>query len=122
MRRERFASVKRRDITPVLPWLKAYTCRAPARGSDPAHEVTDEAKFKRASLAYRHPGGVTMAARSRLAEPRAPGREETWERVKAKFPDEGPISASEAAAAAVAASASDFGGKGAAPGGTRRKS
>ena len=48
-----------------------------------------------------------MAARSLLAEPRAPGNEETWERVEAKFPEENQACVSEAAAAAVAASSSD---------------
>ena len=84
-----------------------YTRRASARRSDLAHEATGEAKFKRASSACRHPGGVTVAARSLLAEPRAPGSEATWERVTDKFPDEDQTSASEAATAAVAASAFD---------------
>ena len=49
-----------------------------------------------------------MAARSLLAKPRAPGNEETSERVKAKFPpEESQACVSEAAAAAVAASSSD---------------
>ena len=46
-----------------------------------------------------------MAARSLLVEPLAPVIEETWEKVKANFPEEDPTS--EAAAAAVAASSSD---------------
>ena len=50
---------------------------------------------------------MTVAARSLLAEPRAPGSEATWERVKAKFPDEDQTSTSEAAAAAVEARSSD---------------
>ena len=52
-------------------------------------------------------GGVTVAARGLLAEPRAPGNEEPWERLKAKFPEENQACVSEAAAAAVAASSSD---------------
>ena len=48
-----------------------------------------------------------MAARSLLTEPRAPGNEETWGRVKEKFPEENQACVSEAAAAAVAASSSD---------------
>ena len=52
------------------------------------------------------PGGVTAATRSLLAEPRAPGGEPTWERVKAKFPDKDQTSISEAAAASVEASGS----------------
>ena len=48
-----------------------------------------------------------MAARGLLAEPRAPGDEVTWERVKAKFPGEDRASLSESAAAAVAASSTE---------------
>ena len=84
-RHERFASVERGDIT--LLWLMGHTRRASARRTDPAREATDKAKL-RASSACRHPGGVTVAARSLLAEPRAPGNEATWERVKAKFSDQ----------------------------------
>ena len=46
--------------------------------------------------------GVTVAARSLHAEPRAPGNEKTWLRVKSKFPEENQARVSEAAAAAVA--------------------
>ena len=84
-----------------------HTRRACARRSDLAREATGEVKFKRASSACLHPGGVTLAARSLLEEPRAPGNEATWERMKAKFPDEDDSSISEAAAAAVAANAFD---------------
>ena len=50
---------------------------------------------------------MTVAARSLLAEPRAPGSEATWEQVKAKFADEDQTSVSETAAAAVEVSAYD---------------
>ena len=103
----RFASVERGDITLLLPWLMGYTRRVSARRSDVAHEATDEAKFKRASSACRHPGGVTVAVCSLLAEPRAPGSKATWERVIDEFPDEDQTSVSEVATATVAASASD---------------
>ena len=106
-RRERFASVERGDITLLLPWLMGYARRTSARRSDSAREATDEAKVKRASSACRHPGCVAVAARSPLAEPRVPRNEATWERVKAKFPDEDHFSISEAAAAAMAANAFD---------------
>ena len=86
-----------------------YTRRASTRRSDPAHYATDEADFKRTSSACRHPGGVTLAARSLLTEPRAAGSKATWERVQAKFPDEDQTSVSEAAAAAVEASALEEG-------------
>lgn len=94
----------------MVSWLMGHTRRASAMCSDPAHQATDETNFKRTSSACRHPGGVTVAARGLLAEPRAPGSEATWERVEAKFPDEDPASISEATTAAVAASVSGFGG------------
>ena len=48
-----------------------------------------------------------MAVRNLLAEPRAPGNEETSKCIKAKFPEENQACISEAAAAAVAAKSSD---------------
>ena len=109
-RRERFASAERGDLTLLLPWLVEYTRRTSTRRSGQARKETDADIFKRASSACRHQdhrGGVTVAARSLLAEPCAPGNEETWERVKSKFPEENQTCVSEAAAAAVAASSSD---------------
>ena len=106
-RRERFASAERGDLTLLLPWLMEYTRRISTRQIGHAREETDADMFKRASSACRHRGGVTVAARSLLAEPRAPGNEETWERVKAKFPEENQACISEAAAAAVAARPTD---------------
>ena len=50
---------------------------------------------------------MAVAARSLLAEPRAPGNEETWERLIAKFPEDDQSCVTEAAAAAVAAIFSD---------------
>ena len=87
-RRERLASVERGDVTTLLPCLMGYTYRASARRSNPAHEATDETKFKRAPSACHHPWRVTVSARNLLAEPRVTGSEATWERMKAKFPDE----------------------------------
>ena len=46
-RRESLASVERGGITLLLPRQMGYTRRASARRSDPAHEATDEARFKR---------------------------------------------------------------------------
>ena len=83
-----------------------YTRRTSTRQIGQAREEADAGMFKRASSACRHRGGVTVAARSLLAEPRAPGNEETWERVKAKFL-ENQACVLEAAAVAVAASSSD---------------
>ena len=106
-RRERFASAERGDLTLLLPWLMEYTRRTSTRQSGQAREETDAHMFNGASSACRHRGGVTVAARSLLAEPRAPGNEETGERVKARFAEEDQTRVSEAAAAAVAASSFD---------------
>ena len=84
-----------------------YTRRASARRSNPAHEATGEAKFKGHHQSAATRGGATVATRSLLAEPRAPGSEATWERVKAKSPDKNQASVSEAAAAVMEANASD---------------
>ena len=46
---------------------------------------------------------AARSLRSLLAEPCAPGSEETWERAKAKFPEKDQTFAYEAAAAALAA-------------------
>lgn len=113
-RHERLAFSERGGgITLRLPWPMGYTRRASAKRSDPAHEATDAAtsdaaKFKRASPACRHSRGVTVAVGSPLTEPRAPGSEAPWERVKSKLPEEDKTSVSEAAAAAVAASTSGW--------------
>ena len=106
-RRERFASAERGDLTLLLPWLMEYTRRTSTRQIGQVREETDADMFKRTVSACRHRGGVTVAARRLLAEPRAPGNEKTWRRVKAKFPEENQACVSEAAAAAVAASSSD---------------
>ena len=45
----------------------------------------------------RHSGCVKDAARALLAEPQSsPGNEQTWKRLKAKFPDEDSVSVQEA--------------------------
>ena len=106
-RRERFASAERGDLTLLLPWLMEYTRRTSMRQIGQAREETDADMFKRASSACRHRGGVTVAARSLLAEPRALGNEQTWEHVNSKFPEEKQACVSEAAAAAVATSSID---------------
>lgn len=103
----RFQAAERGDLTTLIPWLMEYTGRAATRLRGPAHEATEEAKFERASSACRHQGGVTVAARGLLAEPRAPGNEVTWAIVREKFPAEDRASVSAAAAAAVAASATE---------------
>ena len=106
-RRERFAKVERGDITLILPCLMDFTSPASTRHRGPTYEATDAAKYERASSACRHSGGASVAARSLLAEPRAPGDEVTWGRVKDKFPGEDRASVSESAAAAVVASSTE---------------
>ena len=106
-RRESFASAERGDLTLSLPWLMEYTRRTSTRQIGQAREETDADMFKRASSACRYRGGVTVAARTILAKPRAPENEEMWERVKSKFPEENQACVSKAEAAAVATSSTD---------------
>ena len=86
-RTAKFKSVERADLTTILPWLMEYAEGTATRLRGPAREATDAAKFKSAASACRHPGGITIAARGLLAEPRAPGNEATWTTLKVRFPD-----------------------------------
>ena len=96
-RPKRLSSAERCDLTLLLPpYLMECTRQTLTRQSGQAREVTDANTLKRASSACHRPGGVTVVARSFLAEPRAPGSEETWERSKAKSPEEDQTSVSEA--------------------------
>ena len=106
-RRESLASVERGGITLLLPRQMGYTRRASARRSDPAHEATDEAKFKKASSACRHPGRVTCSSTQ-------PSRGTTSARQRGnvgmgegEIPQRRSTSVIEAAVAAVEVSASD---------------
>ena len=56
---------------------------------------------------YPDAGGVKVAARTLLAEPRSAGSEETWNVLMAKFPPEDHAAVSAAAATAVVASATE---------------
>ena len=98
-----------------------YTEGTVTRLRGPAREATDAAKFERAASACRHQGGITVAARSLLAEPRAPGNEATWTTMKVKFPDEYRNSVQAAAAAARVASVTEA-RKGVAPRGAQGES
>ena len=106
-RTERVKSAERGDLTTILPWLVDYTEGAATRLPGPAPEETDPAKFERAASACRHQGGITVAARGLLAEPRAPGNYATWTTVKAKFPAEDRNSVQAAAVAARVASVTE---------------
>ena len=53
----------------------AFTRGGDSRPRDAAHKASEEAKLERASSACRHAGGVRVAARNLLAEPRSPGTE-----------------------------------------------
>ncbi|CAB1119445.1 unnamed protein product [Ectocarpus sp. CCAP 1310/34] len=103
-RKKRYNSLKRGDISSVLPWLIEYTKAASARSRGPAREDTPDDKFKRAARACRHSGGVKDAARALLADQPSPGNDETWARLKAKFPHEDPVQVEQAIAEAIAAS------------------
>ena len=91
----------------LLPWLMAFTRGGDSRPRDAAHEASEEAKLERASSACRHAGGVKVAARNLLAEPRSPGTEETWSTLVSEFPSEDHAAVSAAVAAAVLASATE---------------
>ena len=100
-RKARYKALTRGDISSTLPWLMEYTKAASARSRGQEQEETEEDKFRRAGQACRHSGGVKDAARALLAEQRSPGNEETWERLKAKFPDEDPADVEQAIAEAI---------------------
>ena len=70
-KRQRFALVESGDIVLLLPWLMAFTRGRDSRPRDAALEASEEAKLERASSACRHAGGVKVAARNLLAEPRS---------------------------------------------------
>ena len=102
---ERFACVERGDITILLPWLMGHTRRASTTHCYVAREATDDTKFKRASSASRHPGRGNC---SDMQLPRATVSARQRGNVGAcqrQFPDSHQTSVSEAATAAVAASA-----------------
>ena len=106
-RTEKFKSAERGDLTTILPWVIEYTGGTATRLRGPAREATDAAKLERAASACRHQEGKTVAARSLVAEPRAPGNEATWTTMKAKFPEEGRNSVQAAAVAARVASVTE---------------
>ena len=77
-----------------------------------ATQATPEDKYKWASQACRHSGGVKDAARLLLAEQASPGNEATWEHLRAKFPDEDPAAVEQAIAEAMMESRTDDEGGG----------
>ena len=104
---ERFALVESGDIVLLIPWQMAFTRGRDSRPRDAALEASEEAELERASSACRHAGGVKVAARNLLAEPRSAGNEQTWNTLMAKFPCEDDAAESAAAAEAVLASATE---------------
>lgn len=87
--------------------LIGHTKAAGARRRGPTREETQENRFKRAEKACRHSGRVKDAARALLAEQRSPGNDATWERLKAKYPDEDPGTVELAMAEAISESSRD---------------
>ena len=69
-KRQRFALVESGDIVLLRPWLMAFTRGRDSRPRDDALEASEEAKLERASSACHNAGGVKVAARNLLAEPR----------------------------------------------------
>ena len=84
-----------------------YTEGTATRLRGPAREATDATKVERTASACRHRGGMTVAARGLLAEPRVPGNEATWTTENAKFLEEGRNSVQATAAAARLASVTE---------------
>ena len=74
-KRQRFALVESGDVLFLLLWLVAFTRGRNSWPRDAALEASDEAKLERASSACRYAGGVKVAARNLLAEPRSEGKE-----------------------------------------------
>lgn len=92
------------SLASLLSWLMEYTKGRRPRSRGAVQEDTPDDKYKRASQACRHSGGVKDAARALLAEQPSPGNDATWERLRAKFPDEDPASVEQAIADAIAES------------------
>ena len=86
---QRFVSAERGERTLLLPWLMEYARRTPTRQSGQSREETDADMFKKASSTCRHPGGVTVAARSLLVGPRAPGNRKRERANESKVPGGG---------------------------------
>ena len=103
-RRDRFLAVERGDISVLLPWLLAFTDAAAARRRQVPESRSEAEVFSKAAANCKHRGGISSAARTLLAEARAPATAETFEHVRAKFGDEDPDTVAAAAAAAVAES------------------
>ena len=85
----------------------AYSRPGDVRKRDAAQEASDEAILASASSACRHVGGIQVAARSLLTEPRSAGNEETWATLMAELRPEDHAAVFAAAAATVLASATE---------------
>ena len=85
-RTARFKSAERGGPTTILSWLMEYAEVKTKRLRGSARKATDAAKSERTAPVCRHQGGIAVAARSLIAEPRAPGNEATWTVVKAESP------------------------------------
>ena len=64
-------------------------------------QATPEDKYRRASQACRHSGGVKDATRLLFAKQSSPGNEATWDCLRAKIPDEDPAAFEQAIAEAI---------------------
>ena len=93
----------------------AFTRGGDSRQRDAAQEASEEEKLERASSLCSQAGGIKVAARNLLAEPRSVGNEETWNKMVAKFPSEDHAAVSAVAAEAVLASATEGEGGNAPP-------
>ena len=76
-RKGRYEALKRGDVSSLFPWLIEYTKVWRPRSRGAAQQPTPDDKYKRASQACRHSGGVKDAARALLAEQPSPGNDAT---------------------------------------------
>ena len=77
-RRDRFLAVEKGDISVLLPWLLAFTDAAAARRRQVPESRSEAEVFSKAAANCKHRGGISSAARTLLAEARAPATEETF--------------------------------------------
>lgn len=106
-RTTRFRYAEHGHLAVILSWLVDNTKGTVARLRAPARQLTDDARFERATSACQPQWGTAVAARGLLAELRAPGSEGTWTIVKAKIPEIRPKSDQKAAVTASVSSVTE---------------
>ena len=74
------------QLHPSAPTINGVPQSSIGTVQGPSPRAAEATKYERASSSCRHSGGVSIAARGLLAEPRALGNEVSWEGVKAEIP------------------------------------